>query len=159
MKRVVLILNLIIVSIGLFAQDELPYNPDVDAVKEIEAAVELAASQNQHVLLIVGGNWCPWCRKLDRYFKENVAVRDQLTESFQVVKVNYSKENKNEDILAEYGFPQRFGFPVLVVLDANGKRLHTQNTAYIEEDKGYAEKKVLQFLRNWNPSAIDPTNY
>lgn len=159
MKRVVLIIHLILVSIGLFAQDELPYNPDVDAIKAVEAAVELAATQNQHVLLIVGGNWCPWCRKLDKYFKENVAVRDQLTEDWQVVKVNYSKENKNDDILAQYGFPQRFGFPVLLVLDAKGKRLYTQNTAYIEEDKGYAEKKVLQFLRNWSPSAIDPANY
>ena len=36
-------------------------------------------------------------------------------------RINYSKENKNPETMALLEYPQRFGFPVLVVLDAAGK--------------------------------------
>ena len=73
--------------------------------------------------------------------------------------LNYSKENKNLDILAEMEYPQRFGFPVIVVLDAEGKRIHTQNSAYLEKEKSYDEKKMVEFLGQWAPAALDPKSY
>jgi hypothetical protein len=73
--------------------------------------------------------------------------------------LNYSKENKNLDLLAELEYPQRFGFPVLLVLNGEGRRIHTQNTGYLEKDKSYDEKKVVGFLRNWSPEALDPDSY
>ena len=136
-----------------------PYNPDADAKKEIQTAVTKAAQSNKHVLLIIGGNWCPWCVKLNNYINEETEVAQLLAQEFEVVKVNYSKENKNAELLTELEFPQRFGFPVLVVLDENGKRIHTQNSAYLEEDKGYSKDKVSGFLKKWTSGAIDPTNY
>jgi len=76
-----------------------------------------------------------------------------------VVKVNYSPESKNEELLAKLDFPQRFGFPVFVILDAKGDRIHTQNTAFLEEDGSYSKKKVMQFFKQWSPAALDPDNY
>jgi hypothetical protein len=57
------------------------------------------------------------------------------------------------------GYPQRFGFPVLVVLDANGNRLHTQDSSLLEKEKSYDFDKVKAFLENWSPSAFDATKY
>ncbi|HSI90563.1 MAG TPA: hypothetical protein VK927_05565, partial [Adhaeribacter sp.] len=62
-------------------------------------------------------------------------------------------------LLKELDYPQRFGFPVFVVLNEKGQRLHTQNSAYLEEDKGYSRKKVLEFLQQWSKPALDPANY
>ena len=73
--------------------------------------------------------------------------------------LNYSKENKNLDLLAELEYPQRFGFPVLVILNGEGKRIHTQNTAYLEKEKSYDEKKMIEFLKQWSPAALDPAKY
>lgn len=56
-------------------------------------------------------------------------------------------------------FPQRFGFPCLVVLNEEGRRLHTQNSAFLEKEKSYNKKRLLQFLKNWSPAALDPGNY
>ena len=56
-------------------------------------------------------------------------------------------------------FPQRFGFPVFVILNGTGKRIHTQNSAYLEENEGYREKKVLEFFKQWAPAALDPASY
>ncbi|MCD6111802.1 MAG: hypothetical protein J7J86_00890 [Bacteroidales bacterium] len=73
--------------------------------------------------------------------------------------VNYSKENKNKEVLEELEFPQRFGFPVLVILNNDGKRIHTQNSAYLEEGKTYNRKKIIDFLNNWSVKALDPKTY
>jgi len=61
--------------------------------------------------------------------------------------------------MAELGYPQRFGFPVFVVLDDKGVRLHTQNSEYLEEGKGYSTDKILEFFKNWSTRALDPKSY
>jgi hypothetical protein len=62
--------------------------------------------------------------------------------------------------LARYGFPQRFGFPVFLILDGNGKLLHTQNSAYLEDgNKSYKKEVVMGFLGDWSPTALDPGQY
>lgn len=43
------------------------------------------------------------------------------------------------------------GYPHLFVLDADGKLLHSQNTADLEEGRGYNEGVVLAFLAKWAP--------
>lgn len=73
--------------------------------------------------------------------------------------VNYSKENKSPEVLKKLEYPQRFGFPVFVILDSNGKRMHTQNSSCLEEGDGYSKTKVLDFLKQWSPDALNPDNY
>lgn len=135
------------------------YDPSDDAKTEIENTIKKAANEGKHVLLQIGGNWCRWCLAFDRKVKSNDTLRIAMEKDFVVYHVNYSKENKNDDVLTSLGYPQRFGFPVFVVLDSEGKRLHTQNSAYLEEGKGHGTKKILEFLNHWSPTAIDAKQY
>ena len=148
------------ISIRTNAQDSVKiYNPFADAKQELNLAIRQANIENKHVLVQIGGNWCPWCIRLHHFFETNRAVDSILKADYILVRINYSKENKNQDIMAMLGYPQRFGFPVLVVLDEKGNRLHTQNTGYLEFEKSYDEEKVRQFLLGWNRSALDPSRY
>jgi hypothetical protein len=79
--------------------------------------------------------------------------------NYVVYHLNYSKENKNLDYMKKFGYPQRFGFPVFVILDANGNQLHTQDSSLLEKDKGYDFDKVKTFFLNWAPSAFDEKKY
>lgn len=130
------------------------YNPNANAIQDVNQAVELAGKQGKHVLVQVGGNWCPWCVKLNRIFTSDSTIIKVLDANFVLVKVNYSKENKNEMVLEKLEYPQRFGFPVLVVLDDHGKRIHTQDSGLLESGDGYDTKKILNFLKNWTKAAI-----
>lgn len=135
------------------------YNPAADARADIKAALQKAAVEKKHVLLQIGGNWCIWCRRLYAFVEEHPRLLEEQNKHYVVYHLNYSKENKNLDILKELGYPQRFGFPVLVILDARGNRLHTQNTGLLEAAGSYDEKNILDMLRQWAPAAFDPVLY
>jgi thioredoxin-related protein len=135
------------------------YDPKADAVADIKAAVTKAAAENKHVLIQVGGNWCTWCIKLHNLFHSNTKIDSILKADYIIVHLNYSSENKNLPILKELDFPQRFGFPVLVILDKSGKRIHTQETGLLESGEGYSINKIIWFLENWSVAALDPKKY
>ncbi|WP_319500015.1 thioredoxin family protein [uncultured Draconibacterium sp.] len=143
----------------LSAQEQKIYDPTADAKKDIAEAIEAAQKANKHVFLQIGGNWCPWCIKFHNFVHDDEELSSFIKDNFEVVKVNYDQNNRQEELLAELEFPQRFGFPVFVILDASGKRIHTQNSAFLEKDKGYDKDKIFRFLKNWSPTALDPASY
>ncbi len=145
----------------IYSQDYITsiYDPSINAVNQIHQAIDLADSNCKHVLIQIGGDWCPWCIKLHNFIIEHKAIDSLIQADFVFIHVNYSKENKNPEAMQLLNFPQRFGFPVLVVLDQSGKRIHTQNTACLEENDTYNEKEIFGFLTSWNKYAIDPERY
>ena len=161
MKKIISMLIVSLVFTGLNAQTSEVnlYNPEADAKADIEKAVVRANTEGKHVLLQIGGNWCKWCKAFNKKVTENDTLKNALENNYITYHLNYSKENLNEDVLKELDFPQRFGYPVFVILDGNGKRLHTQNSVYLEEGKGYNTKRILNFFKHWSPTAIDPKSY
>ncbi len=135
------------------------YHPEANAATDIEAALEKAAAEGKFVILQGGGNWCSWCYKFHDFIEKDEELKAFVEENFIWYHLNYSKENTNKAIFEQYGFPQRFGFPVLIVLDEKGNRLHTQDSALLESGDGYDRKKVLNTLKAWAPKALDPEGY
>ncbi|PXY01919.1 thioredoxin family protein [Marinifilum breve] len=150
-------------SLALFLTNSLSaqkiYNPSADAKQDITEAVAKAKKEGKHVLIQVGGNWCPWCIKMHKYLHSQEEINKLMRDNYVFIEVNYSKENKNKEVLKNLGYPQRFGFPVMLVLNANGERIHTQNTGNLEKDKAYDFDRVKSFLFNWRPDALNPANY
>jgi thioredoxin-related protein len=135
------------------------YDPAANVRKDVAAALLRAKAEKKHVLLQVGGNWCSWCYKFNSFIHLDTTLKTLLQGNYILYHLNYSKENKNLDYLKELGFPQRFGFPVLVILDANGKVLHTQDSSLLEKGNGYDKEKVESFFRGWSPAAFDAQLY
>jgi thioredoxin-related protein len=152
---------LLFTASSLFAQKakEQVYDENADPVKDIKKAVELAQKENKHVMLVIGGNWCSWCMKLNKLIKSDEEIKSALYDNYQVVKVNYSKGHIPTELLEKLQFPQRLGFPVIVILDQDGKRIHTQSSGYLEEDKGYSKKKLTGFFKDWTVAKLDPASY
>jgi len=150
------------ISSSIFAQSTKEqvkiYNPKANAQADIDAAVSKAKKEKKHVFIQIGGNWCSWCILFHDLVKATPELKDYLDKNYETVLVNYSEENKNEAVLKKLNYPGRFGFPVFLILDGNGKLLHTQNSAYLEEGKGHSVKKVMEFLKNWNYGALLPEN-
>ena len=150
----------LLISMQSFAGDTTKlYNPRADVKKDVAAALAKAKREGKHVMLQVGGNWCVWCYRYDGFVKADTALRRITEENYVVYHLNYSPENKNLAYLKTLGFPQRFGFPVFVVLDAKGNRLHTQDSGLLEKEKSYDADKVKTFLQAWSPAALNASLY
>jgi len=160
-KKIILGIVLLLFVLGSKAQttDTKIYDPSANAETDIAAAVKKAKAENKHVLLQAGGNWCSWCIEFNKFTQTNGSIDSLLNKCFVVYHLNYSKENENKAVFAKYGYPQRFGFPVFIILDENGNRLHTQNSEYLEQGRSYNKQKVFEFLLQWTPQALDASLY
>ncbi|MEZ5415293.1 MAG: thioredoxin family protein [Opitutaceae bacterium] len=131
------------------------YDPQADANVLISEALSVAKLDHKHVLLMFGANWCIWCHRLHATLEGNPEVAAALAEDFVLVMVDVNTRHgpkRNADVNERYGNPIQHGLPVLVVLDATGKQLTTQETGSLEESDGHSPAKVLAFLREWAPS-------
>jgi len=135
------------------------YDPQADGFVLINAALQQARAENKRVLLDFGANWCPWCHLLHQLFTSDDSVRRKLAASYVVVMIDVNKRKgtaRNAAVNEKYGNPIKAGLPVLVLLDADGRQLVTQETGAFEKS-GRAETddpaKVLAFLEQWAPPA------
>ena len=159
MKRRLLCMIVLLVSAGAYAREGgdgnaafVPvtrFDPARDAAEDIRLAVLEARSSGRRVLLDVGGDWCIWCRRLDTLFAAHRELAEYRDAHYVVVKVNWSKENKNEAVLSRY--PPVSGYPHLFVLGSDGSLVHSQNTGALEKGKGHDPEKVMAFLKMWAP--------
>ena len=155
-----MLLLLLLAGLSASASDSTKlYNPAANVTKDVQAALARAKKEKKHVLLQIGGNWCVWCYRFNSFVHTDTSLKKLVDANYVVYHLNYSKENRNLDYLAKLGYPQRFGFPVLVVLDAGGNRLHTQDSGLLEKGSGYDPDKVKTFFKNWVPGAFDSTLY
>ncbi|HKB44043.1 MAG TPA: thioredoxin family protein, partial [Chitinophagaceae bacterium] len=136
------------------------YSPAENAEQEITVAVKKAKAEGRHVIIQVGGNWCIWCARFNDFISSDTKIDSIIKTGYIVYHLNYSKENYNAKLLAKYGYPQRFGFPVFLVLDGEGKLIHTQSSWYLEDGKkSYDRDKTISFFNDWSPAALDPKQY
>ncbi|AFH47948.1 Thiol-disulfide isomerase/thioredoxin domain protein [Ignavibacterium album JCM 16511] len=150
MKKFIILIIFYVFSLSLFAQQYeavKKFDPTRSPEKDLKIAVEYAQKTNKRILLDVGGEWCIWCHRMDEFIESHKEIKEFLEKHFVVVKVNYSKENKNEKFLSNY--PQIPGYPHIFVLDKDGKFLHSQDTGVLEKDKDYDEIKFMEFLQKW----------
>lgn len=166
MKRLLCIaLTLALAFTTTNAQEALKkvYNETVDPMEQIDNALTKAKAEGKFVVCQVGGNWCPWCLRFADFVEKDSAVNKTVSDNFELIHVNYNPRksageasaDKAAKLMQRLGNPSRFGFPVFVVLDEEGKVMHIQDSSFLEEGKGYSEKKVLRFFNNWTPKAVN----
>ena len=165
MKKIVIIpLVTICFALTLNAQTALKkvYNEDINPIEQIDQALVKAKSESKFVVCQVGGNWCPWCLRFADFITNDTTISKVIDESFVYIHVNYDpRKSEGEDkvqlakkMLERLNNPERFGFPVFVVLDDEGRVLHIQDSSFLEEGKSYNQEKVLRFFKNWTPKAV-----
>ncbi|MDB6034281.1 MAG: thiol:disulfide interchange protein precursor [Verrucomicrobiales bacterium] len=126
------------------------YDESADGSKQVTQALALAKKEHKNVLLQFGANWCGWCHRLHGLFESNKAIAEKLKQDYVVVLIDVN-EDHNKETNMKYGHPTQFGLPAIVVLDADGKQLTTQDTGKLEEGDHHDPEKVMAFLKAWAP--------
>ncbi|MGN0281453.1 MAG: DUF255 domain-containing protein [Prevotella sp.] len=156
MERKILFLAMMMTFITALGQQKV-YDDSIDPFAQIEQAVKKAQTENKLVICQLGGNWCPWCIKFAQFITEDQEIDKIVNDNFVYIHVNYKSRNDelSKKVSKRLGNAGRFGFPVLVILKADGSVLHIQNSAYLEEGQSYNKKKVMDFFKNWTPAAVN----
>ena len=164
MKRIAIALVALWLVVSLNAQTALKkvYNEDINPLEQIDKALVKAKAEGRFVVCQVGGNWCPWCLRFADFITNDTTISKLIYESFEYIHVNYNpRKSESEEKQAQAAALMkrlnncgRFGFPVFVILDEEGRVIHIQDSSFLEEGQGYNQEKVLRFFRNWTPKII-----
>lgn len=139
------------------------YDENVNPMEQIDKALVKAKVDGKFVVCQVGGNWCIWCLRFADFITNDTAISKVINENFEYIHVNYNPRKSEGGAKAEQAAALmkrldncgRFGFPVFVVLDGDGKVMHIQDSSFLEEGKSYSQEKVLRFFQNWTPGAVN----
>lgn len=164
MKRSILLTLLVLFSWTLFSQTKI-YNENQDPRADLKKAIAVAQKENKQVLIQFGGNWCPWCIRFHALINGVPALDSAMKANYVYMLLNVPREKEKRDysLFREFQYPNRFGYPVFVILDKTGKQIHTQDSEAFEyanpKIPGYDTTKVKRFLSNWTIKALDPKSY
>ena len=170
MYKLIALLTILFSPVGAAAtesaQENLKkvYDETIDPLVQLDNAIASASQSRQYVLCQLGGNWCKWCLRLAQFVSQDEEISKLIKDNYKFIHVNYNPRIRNRDsaeqaktdkLLKRLGNPGRFGYPVLIVLDGKGRVLYIQDSSFLEEGDSYSRNKVLRFLRNWTPSAVN----
>ena len=164
MKRTIIGFVSFLLAFAVEAQTELKrvYNEDINPNGQIDQALVKARAEGKFVICQVGGNWCPWCLRFADFITNDTTISKVITDNFEYIHVNYNprkleseeKQEQAKALMKRLSNCGRFGFPVFVVLDEEGKVMHIQDSSFLEEGQGYNQEKVLRFFKRWTPQAV-----
>lgn len=129
------------------------YPADANAHAEIKEAEEKAANAHKRLLLVFGANWCFDCHVLDLAF-QHPDIAPILVANYEVVHVDLGpEEEKNADLVKQYGIPLNKGIPALAVAESDGKLVASQKNGEFEDARSLAPEVLAAFLNKWKPEA------
>jgi thioredoxin-related protein len=93
-----------------------------------QAQQEAKANKKLLLLDFTGSDWCGWCIKLDREVFSKPAFKDYANKNLVLMEVDFPRrkevnnveKKQNSELADRY---QISGFPTIVVLDSDGKKL------------------------------------
>jgi thiol-disulfide isomerase/thioredoxin len=127
---------------------DAPYSAERDAHADVDAAFARAAERGTRVLVLFGGNWCPDCRILSG-FMEIPEFSAWLDETYEVVKVDVGRYDRNMDVAARFGFAELEGVPTVVVADAEGRIVNRGTSAEWRTARERTPQEALDYFARY----------
>ena len=95
----------IILIVFLFigcAPIRIRYHPHHDPDNDLSLAKIRLANSGKNIYMQVGGDWCPHTINLDRFMFANKDIKQTLEYNYEILYVNYSKQNFNRQFLSKF---------------------------------------------------------
>ena len=163
LRKIFFSMMVMAMALGAYGQKVKVYDESINPDVQIVESIAKAQKEGKFVVAQLGGNWCKWCIRFARFVEGDPELKKYVDENFEFIHVNYNPRSEEGNIdkestekaLRRLGNPVRFGYPVLVVLDGDGKVVHTQDSGLLESGEGYDREKVMRFFELWSPAAVE----
>ena len=125
MKKILLFL---ILSISFFALEIDNFASHMGYSRDYTAAFNQAKKENKPLMLVVGSDYCPWCRKFERKTLQNVKVAIKVNQNFIAVVVDKRRDKST--------FPTKYASPITPAVFF----INPQDNLVIGKSVGYIRK-------------------
>lgn len=99
---------------------------------DFDEAQKIAKDEDKHIILVfAGSDWCAPCIKLEKQILETEEFKESVKNDYVLIKADFprkkknqlpeSLQNQNKKLAEKYN--KSGGFPLVVVLDKNGKKM------------------------------------
>ena len=123
---------------------ETVYSPKNIAADQIQFALEQAHGSHKLVLVVFGGEWCSWCKKIHAFLESDPHVAQIIKDKFEVTFID---SDTNRGLAKHYGATLE-DVPYFTILDSSGKVLRNQRTHIFEVGNSYDTNKLRNFLNS-----------
>ena len=134
MKKLLLFIFLSISAIGLEIDT---FASHMGYLRDFDTAKAYAKKQNKPLMILVGTDYCPWCRKFERKTLESSKIAKSIKENFVALIID-----KNLD---KGKYPKKYSSkmtPAVFFINPN-------NDETIEQTLGYVKKKdFIKYLQS-----------
>jgi hypothetical protein len=125
------------------------FDPNADAKADLNNAEATAAQEHKHLFILIGGDWSQASIEFNTALNKEY-VQKVLNDNYVFLRLNFSPSNKNEEVLQQLGCPKYDGYPILMVLDENGKNMVTKTADdFRVAPHNYFAPKIEKYLRDW----------
>ena len=135
------------------------YDPGRDKQGLITRALDRAAAEDKSVLLVLGGDWCGWCKVLEDDIDRSEELTGLLQQHYIVAKVYCDagspgiryKPRQQPAAGAFYMNIRAKAYPHLVILDSDGNRLHSKSMGGMLKKGRYSESRLRRLFSRHKP--------
>lgn len=125
MKIILILLTLFTLS---FSAQIDEFASEVSYERDYNKALKMAQEQNKILMLVLVGDYCPWCKKFERKTLKSQEVRDEVAKNFvPLVMDKYKDKGK---------YPDAFYAPVIPAVyfvDPKSEKSLLETVAYMKK--------------------------
>lgn len=127
MKFIFILLTLFSLS---FAAQIDEFASEVSYERDYSKALKTAKEQNKVLMLVLVGDYCPWCKKFERKTLKSKEVREEVAKNFIPVVIDKYKDKGK--------YPEEFYAPVIPAvyfIDPRTEKSLLETVAYMKKDE------------------------
>jgi len=126
--KIFIILTVLVFSVYAAQIDE--FASDVSYERDYNKALQMAQEQNKVLMLVLVGDYCPWCKKFERKTLKSQEVRDEISKNFVPLVIDKYKDKGS--------YPEEFYAPVIPAvyfIDPKTEKSLLETVAYMKKDE------------------------
>lgn len=125
-----ILITLLILFSFIYAAQIDEFAAEVNYLRDYKGAVKTAKEQNKMVMLVLVGDYCPWCKKFERKTLKAAEVMPIVNENFVAVVIDKYKDKGK--------YPEEFTSPMIPAvffIEPQSQKSLLDIVAYMKKDE------------------------
>ena len=135
------------------------FQPSTDPVADVQQALGRANDGDRLALIVLGANWCHDSRALASRL-HSPPLAELIQQEYEVVFVDVGYLDKGRDVLQQFGVPQFYATPTVLIVDpSSGALVNDEDRHMWANAYSIDMPSSVQYFEKWatTESVTDPT--